>query len=116
SLEGGVQIVRPVDVDSLNLDPEITRSLSNFMRAFLAACRRVVNNPKALSIRQQLFQQFNFLRVELGRKNTYTCHVGARLCQAGGPRKLSGHQQHTRSEASRSRFVRPALRVLQTPE
>src|SRR5712692_2909079 len=73
-----------MDVDHLEFDTEMARSFGHLLWTLSTACRRIVDYAKALGIRKQLFQHFDFLRVELGRKDAYARHVATRPCQAGG--------------------------------
>src|SRR6266480_4913661 len=73
-----------MDVDRLEFDANMARSLGHLLWTRPAACRWIVEYAKALGTRKQLFQHFDFLRVEFGRKDTDARHVATRPRQAGG--------------------------------
>src|SRR5438128_712331 len=73
-----------MNVDRLKFDADVARSLSHLLRTRSTGCRWIIEYAEAPGIWKQLFQYFDFLCVELGRKDADAGHVAARLCQAGG--------------------------------
>src|SRR5437016_1779189 len=96
-----------MDVDRLKFDADVARSFSHLLRTRSTACRWIIEYAEAPGIRKQLFQYFDFLCVELGRKDDNARHVAARRSQAGGE---AGVHEVVTNTYNRQRFGRGLCR------
>ncbi len=73
-----------MDVDRLEFDAKPPCNFGHALWTLRTACRRIIEYAKALGVWKELFEYFDFLRVELSRKDADACHIATRPRQAGG--------------------------------